>query len=251
MDDLLTTKELQELLKIDRTTVYRMLKDGRLNGTKVGEQWRFSRREVESLLSGAPSTEPVNAVVSSVAVLPLHCIQPVQNVFAEVAGVGSVTTAPNGEPLTEISNSCRFCNLILATESGRRACQASWARLASQPEPQPHFVACHAGLQYARARIEVNGVFEAMLIAGQFYIQRPEATEEMARIQALAEKHGLAPADLAEAAREILLLEAHKQARIGDWLESVAHTFEQIGCERKDFIDRLQRIAEMSSFDSV
>jgi excisionase family DNA binding protein len=50
---LLTTKQLQELLSIDRTTVYRMLKDGRLTGIKVGTQWRFSRDEVDALLSGS------------------------------------------------------------------------------------------------------------------------------------------------------------------------------------------------------
>ncbi|MGB9754636.1 helix-turn-helix domain-containing protein [Roseiflexus castenholzii] len=43
MNDLLTTREVQDLLKLDRTTVYRMLKEGRLTGVKVGQQWRFHR----------------------------------------------------------------------------------------------------------------------------------------------------------------------------------------------------------------
>src|SRR5947209_1519359 len=54
MSELLTVKEVQELLKVDRITVYRMLKDGRLTGVKIGHQWRFSRQEIDSLLSGAP-----------------------------------------------------------------------------------------------------------------------------------------------------------------------------------------------------
>jgi excisionase family DNA binding protein len=246
VNDLLTTKELQKLLKIDRTTVYRMLKDGRLTGIKIGEQWRFAREEINALLNGAPPSGSEQIPPGSLpsVVLPLHCIQHIQNLFAEIAAVGSVTVAASGEPLTEISNSGRFCNLILASQSGRRACIASWTKLADQ---QPRFLACHAGLQYARARIEVNGKLEAMLIAGQFYAAFPSGDEETARIQRLAKQHGLDPEALAAAAREITILDASKQPRIGAWLQSVAVTFEEIGRERADLMGRLQRIAEMSA----
>ncbi len=58
MDDkFLTAKQVQELLHVDRTTIYRMLKDGRLTGIKVGQQWRFSASEVDDLLAGVLSME--------------------------------------------------------------------------------------------------------------------------------------------------------------------------------------------------
>jgi len=249
MEDLLTTKQVQELLKVDRTTVYRMLKDGRLTGIKVGRQWRFPRQEVEALLSGVRLTEARRATVISPDVLPLHCVQAIQDVFAELAGIGSVTTAPSGEPLTEISNSCAFCNLILGSETGRRGCIASWRRLAEQPEKHPQFVTCHAGLQYARARIELDGELTAMLIAGQFYAAPPDPEEEALRIRRLAEAYGLDRQALAEAAPELPVLDGRKQEQIGGWLERVAHTFEEIGRERAELIGRLQRIAAMSSLE--
>ncbi len=256
MSDLLTTKQLQELLQIDRTTVYRMLKDGRLTGVKVGNQWRFPRVEVEAQLAGMPpsggsqvASKDTVSTAFSAEIIPLNCVQAIQNVFAEVAGVGSVTTVPDGEPLTKISNSCRFCNLILGRKSGRQACIASWRKLATQSEYRPRFASCHAGLQYARARIEVNGNLEAMLIAGQFYAEQPEADEEQIRIQQLAEKHKLNTTAMAEAAKELPVLDDHKQARIGNWLEDVAHTFEEVGRERADMINRLQHISEMSRLD--
>ncbi len=154
MDELLTAKQVQEQLKVDRTTIYRMLDDGRLTGIKVGHQWRFSSQEVQTMLSGGrtmPSDSTAVRNQGPFTVLPLHCIQPVQNVFAEIANVGAVTTAPDGEPLTKISNSCRFCDLILSSESGRQACVASWRELSAQSDTQPRFTTCHAGLQYARA----------------------------------------------------------------------------------------------------
>ena len=34
MDKLLPTKQIQALIKVDRTTIYRRLNDGRLNGVR-------------------------------------------------------------------------------------------------------------------------------------------------------------------------------------------------------------------------
>ena len=50
MGDLYTVKQVQDLLKVDRITVYRMLQDGRLKGIKIGHQWRFNASELEHLL---------------------------------------------------------------------------------------------------------------------------------------------------------------------------------------------------------
>ncbi len=248
MDDLLTTKELLDLLKIDRTTVYRMLNDGRISGVKVGGQWRFPRKDVEALLSGRAS-EPANPLVST-DILPLHCVQAIQDVFAEVASLGSVTTAPDGEPLTKVSNASAFCQLIMASEEGRKACIASWRGLAHKPEHRTEFVSCHAGLQYARARIEVEGAFTAMLIAGQFYAEAPEEAEQAERVARLAADYGIDPDALADAVRDLPVLNDKSQKRIGGWLETVAHSFEDIGHERAELMRRLRRIAEMSQFET-
>lgn len=247
MDDLLTARHVQDLLKVDRTTIYRMLKDGRLTGVKVGQQWRFPRADVQALLSG-DRAQPANDKPPS-SVLPIACLQPVQDVFADMAEVGAVITAPDGVPLTDMSNSCAFCSQILASESGRRACIASWRALASQADRQPQFVTCHAGLQYARARIEVNGELVGMLIAGQFYTEAPDAQEQEARVRKLAQQHQLDAAALREAAAHLAVLDGRMQTRIGMWLQRVARTFEHVGQERVALLNRLRRIAAMSSID--
>lgn len=249
MDDLLTAKQLQEILRVDRTTIYRMLNDGRLTGIKVGGQWRFSRKEVDSLLSGAYQTEKRGPTLTT-DVLPLHCVQPIQNVFAEIGGVGSVTTAPDGQLLTKISNPCSFCKLILQSESGQRACVASWQKLAAQPERPGKFVTCHAGLQYSHARIEVNNNLIAVLIAGQFYTQKPDEAEEAARVERLAAAYDIAPDALGQAAKDITVLDESRKARMGGWLEAVAHTFEDIAKERTLIVSRLRQIAEISKLDA-
>ena len=123
MGELITTRQVQDILQVDRITIYRMLKDGRLNGVKVGNQWRFHAKDIERMLS--PDVPPEQPYAPS-EILPLHCIQVIQEVFAEILDVGAVTTDVEGRPASEISNSCDFCNLILDSSSGRQACMDSW-----------------------------------------------------------------------------------------------------------------------------
>ena len=50
MSTLLTAKDVQEILLVDRSTVYRMAEDGRIPAVKVGRQWRFDSAEIHTLL---------------------------------------------------------------------------------------------------------------------------------------------------------------------------------------------------------
>ena len=88
-----------------------------------------------------------------------------------------------------------------------------------------------------------------MLIAGQFHTNRPTATEQESRLTKLAQKYNIPENDLREAARKLPVLAAEKQSRITHWLETVAHSFEQIGAERANLVERLHHIAEMSKLD--
>ncbi len=245
MEEWLTSKQVQEMLQVDRTTIYRMLNDGRLNGSKVGGQWRFARREVEGLLTNNPASPPPSQAEDDV--LPISYIQGMQDVFAEMAQVGSVTTHLDGEPMTEVSNSCPFCQAILNSPSGRQACIESWRKLAETPTDTPQFFTCHAGFKYARASIKVDGEPIAMLIAGQFY-DKPPTTDMLDRYtRTLADKHNLDYAALRQAAAENHLLAKHTLTHIEAWLTKISAMFEKIGQERAALRDRLRRIADLSS----
>ena len=87
MNELLTTRQVQETLKVDRTTVYRMLKDGRLTGVKVGSHWRFPRVEIDALLDGTSSLSKEDVSKERPAkegqkitleLLPTACLQAIQ-----------------------------------------------------------------------------------------------------------------------------------------------------------------------------
>ena len=50
MPEMLTAKEMQDLLQVDRSTIYRMAEAGQLPAVKVGKQWRFPSDLVEGWL---------------------------------------------------------------------------------------------------------------------------------------------------------------------------------------------------------
>ena len=54
---LLTALEVQSLLHVDRSTVYRMAEDGRLPALRVGRSWRFPAERIAALLRISP-TDP-------------------------------------------------------------------------------------------------------------------------------------------------------------------------------------------------
>ena len=56
-DVLLTFKEVEDLLRVSRATVYRLLWSGQLIGHKVGKGWRFYKADLRKLvMNGTPGS---------------------------------------------------------------------------------------------------------------------------------------------------------------------------------------------------
>ena len=253
VDDLLTTRQLQDLLQVDRITIYRMLNDGRLRGFKVGGQWRFARREIEEWLQERQTSLDVEesrlflggpAAPHSRA-LPLNCVQAIQSVCAEALDIAAITIEPDGTPLSDISNSRDFCDLILSTDEGRRRCTTAWKALGDR-QVRP----CHAGLLCVSAPIEISGQSVAITASCQFAAQTPDAAAQawQTELPALATDLGLAEQDLRAAVGSVRLVSDEYLYRISRLLGRVADTFSEIGEERLNLLSRLQHIAEMSKF---
>ena len=50
MPPLFTISEVAKYLQVSNTTVYRLIKDGSLNGVRVGQALRFTRQNIEDFL---------------------------------------------------------------------------------------------------------------------------------------------------------------------------------------------------------
>ncbi|MCB8983339.1 MAG: PocR ligand-binding domain-containing protein [Ardenticatenaceae bacterium] len=244
MSEFLTTSQVQDLLQIDRTTIYRMLSDGRLSGVKIGAQWRFCKDNIDALLSA--STSPTETPqTASFEVLPLTCLQGMQTVVSEAMGIGAIITDAYGEPLTRMSNTCRFCQLIFRSQKGRAACLADFSLLARRSGDSFPQMTCHTGLQCHGAAVKINGVKTAVFIAGQYQTSNSQIDPQ--HVQSLATAYDLDAAELAAAAAEVPILDRGQQQKVMEWLPKLTRTLSEIGQERADLLDRLQRIAVMSA----
>jgi excisionase family DNA binding protein len=62
-DKALTVKEVSELLQIHETTVYKMIREGKIPAFKIGSDWRFLKHRIERWLAeqnkGAPGAKIV------------------------------------------------------------------------------------------------------------------------------------------------------------------------------------------------
>lgn len=252
MKDLLTTRQVQQLLKVDRITIYRMLQDGRLKGIKIGQQWRFPVDEVERLLDPAGSphdlllkdAEPAvsgsaDGAAARRTLFPVHCAQIIQDMYAGLGQVSAVTVDGAGQPLTDLSQPCDFCRLVQSTPSGLAACHQSWQAGARQAA---RWFTCHAGLHYQRAAIHENGDPAAFMLSGPVMLEPPSAEA----LRELARQHSLDEGSLLAAAAQIPLCSEDHRAEMASWPEKYTAAIESILKERAGLVNRLQKIAEIS-----
>ncbi len=240
MVDLLTVRQVQDILQVDRITIYRMLQDGRLRGSKIGQQWRFTRHEVERLIkTDAPVTAPA---AESDGTLPVHCIQTVQDLFSNVSRLGAVVVDLNGRPVTQMSNPCALCSLVLSTPGGQAACRACW----SEAGPARKSLTCHAGLSYLTAPVMDGDEHLLTFLVGGFYVGPQNSAEQERLLVNLAATTGLALDDLRNAAKLAPVVTEDHREEVESWPQQAVNAVESILKERTHFIERLQKIANLT-----
>ncbi len=198
---LLTALEVQELLHIDRSTVYRMAEDGRLPAIRVGRSWRFPADRIEALLDAghtevaAPATEAPNvapvagSIGAGLSVVPTSAptapdhggesltdpVEPhlniesagaVVEVAADLLGVMMVVTDMHGRPVTTVANQCTWFAAHADEPDVLDACVSEWRDLADHPDLSPRFQEGALGFECARAFVRHGSTLVGMVLAG-------------------------------------------------------------------------------------
>lgn len=254
MSELLTTREVQNILKVDRITVYRMLQDGRLKGVKIGQQWRFPRDEVQRLVSGqtaigsdAPATASAEAQPApSAAPLPVHCLQTVQNLFSSVSGLGSIVIDASGEPVTALSGACALCRMMQESEAGNQACRESWRAMAAGSANGERQFTCHAGLTSITAPILDGSTLVGWILVGQALLSDADAQALLDQAPELARRYALPVSAVQESIRKAPVLPSSQHDQMHSWVKDASKAMESILQERSGFIVRMQRIADLT-----
>ena len=86
-------KEVSHYLKIPRSTLYALTKQGKIRGVKVGKHWRYLRRDIHDYLAGVG---PVR--LSSALSVPPAERRKANRINCEIAGRVKVLLGRKGEP---------------------------------------------------------------------------------------------------------------------------------------------------------
>jgi excisionase family DNA binding protein len=250
---------VQDLLQVDRTTIYRMVDSGRLPAIRVGKQWRFSRPEIERWLkaqavTGSGVSAPVNGSAAAPMpaaeaplreLLPESCSQLIQDAFADLLGVMMVIVDMRGEPATAISNPCGFYAALTQDPDAVAQCVRTWQHLAVNPSIEPRFLPSEMGLLCARGLIRVGSELKGMVVIGGIAPETwPPGPDQLA---CLAGTFGLSLADVQANADAVYRLDKAAQERALRSVQRVADIFSHIAEDRTLLCGRLQAIASLTS----
>ncbi len=262
MPEMLTAKEMQDLLLVDRSTIYRMAEAGQLPAVKVGKQWRFPSDLVEEWLksqTAAPAPRlaayaPAKDFVPSkdfapsqdlADVLPLDCVQLIQDAFAEVLGVMLAVTDLDGQPITQVSNPTPFFDLLTDTDSEHAICHEKWRKLGQAPALEPRFMPSFGGLLCARALVRIGNELKGMVIV--FGVAPADWPPDLEIIQQLADSLNVSTDKVQETFDAVFTLTAGEQKKVLATIQRVADILAHIGNERVSLLGRLANIARLST----
>lgn len=234
---MLTAKEMQTLLEIDRSTVYRMAEDGRLPAIKIGRQWRFPADKIDSWLStqeasilpqpltAYPQTEPIAEQ------FPLECVQLMQDTFADALGVMLIITDMAGKPLTKFSNACGLFDAVGDNDVLWDKCMTHWQEMADSLSLEPQYIESYLGLLCSRAFIRVGTELKGMVFVGGIAPANWPLPD--AQVKAIADDLAVEPHLLFDHLQDVYVLTAEQKAHTLVLVQKIANVVSHILHERK------------------
>ena len=154
----LTARDVQELIRVDRSTIYRMAEAGRLPAIKIGRQWRFPSDAIHEWLG--------TSGIGREGTLPRSSTQDIADLFAELYGVMVIVTDIAGNPLTSVSNPCGYFSAVSGEASAVERCVTEWKALGDQYDFEARLRPSHLGFLCTRAFIRVGNELAGMVISG-------------------------------------------------------------------------------------
>jgi len=259
MTEMLTAKNMQDLLQVDRSTIYRMAEAGQLPAVKVGKQWRFPGDLVETWLKKRTAGE--NRDLSGLreayltglpesngdfaSTLPLDCVQLIQDAFAEVLGVMLVVATLDGQPITRVSNPGPLYHLLARSHGGFAACHEKWRELGQTPALEPRFAPSLAGLQCARALVRIGNELKAMVVV--FGVAPEDWPPDAQVTRQLAATLDVPAEELQRAFDSVSVLSPAEQKKVLVTIQRIADILAHVGKERLALLNRLASIAQLSN----
>lgn len=242
MSTFLTSQEIQDLISVDRSTVYRMAEDGRLPGVKVGRQWRFPADRVAAQLglptgmvqAATPTHQPAS-VDRLDGLLRPDDAQSIADLIGELFGIMAVITDLEGRPVTTVANPCGYYAAIADQPGAVAACLSQWRSFADEPNVAPRWVRTHLGVLCARTFVWVDLKPVGMIVVGG--VTPPSWPPPQATIESIAAEIGVASDMLADRVGATWDLDVTEQRHVLRLLPQMGDLVSQLVTARRHLAD--------------
>ena len=113
MESPMTIKELSEYLRLDRMTIYKMLKEGDIPASRIGRQWRFFRSDIDQWIRSLRIGQQASVLVVDSDALA-------RQMFEEELSIGSfgVVLAVNGDEALSLASQRPIRSRISGAKKG-------------------------------------------------------------------------------------------------------------------------------------
>lgn len=248
MARLLTTRDVQELIRVDRSTIYRMAEDGRIPAVKVGRQWRFPEDQITGWLRGRAVPASSGAEEGALGtgepladLLPREAMQALADLIGDLLGVMVILTEMDGTPITRVANPCGMFRAVEEVPGALDTCIAGWREFGESMDLTVRFVPSHLGFLCARGFVRVGQELKGMVIVGGIEPDDwPPADEQVAE---MAGGLGMPPSDLAAHLAEVYRVDEEQRRWILAVLPRIGDLVSRLAQERGRLVSRLEAIA--------
>jgi excisionase family DNA binding protein len=252
---LLTTRQVQELFNVDRSTIYRMAEDGRIPAVKVGRQWRFPSERLDGLLGGAAVPSPLPDAVPPAdrhipleSALPADTAEALAELAADLFGVMAVVTDMAGNALTPVANPCGYFSAVYEGVYTADRCAEGWRRLGEEIDLEPRFLPSHLGFLCARSFIRLGSSLVGMVIVGGVAPEQwPPAEDEL---RAVAAETGVPLEAIRAHVDEVFWIDTPHQDWIVRNLSRVSDLISHLAESRSRLMTKLEKIAALAGADN-
>ena len=172
-------------------------------------------------------------------------LQSIQDSFAKTVGTSSVIFSPEGEPLTQFSNSTGFCSLIQSTEEGKRRCFQSFMEMSKKAMDlkEQKILYCFAHGGHFVAPIIIHGEHKGTMFAGQF-IPQEFSEEQLTELMRIAEEINIDPELLIKEAKRMRVVEEERVWNYSSLMFQIVCVIARIGSQAAELNrakDKLQK----------
>lgn len=178
-------------------------------------------------------------------IIDIKSLQNIQDKFANIVKLSTITVDENGTPVVNSSKFSRFCNLVRSTEIGRRRCEACDASGGANAMKigKPIIYFCHSGLTDLAAPIIVDNNYIGCILCGQIVVEEFHNKRYM-NLEKLSDEINVPKEELRKALQEVKVWKYKDITDAADFLYLFSNFIARIGVSNITHFKLLEQTRE-------